>query len=116
MEPQARKVAKEPASQSRGRAPAKLRLNSRQPMVRPGMAAGVNSARTHSASEARNWMTMDALLGSRKFCRWVRAKYMAPMRAAWVMDLVFLFIEYSFRTEKPRKTKKWAQSTHPEKP
>ena len=29
-------------------------LNSRQPTVRPGMAAGVNRAKMHSASDARN--------------------------------------------------------------
>ena len=69
----ARKVAAEPASQSNGRAPAKEMLNSRQPMVKPGTAAGVISARTHSASDARNWMAQDAEPGIKAFCKWVKA-------------------------------------------
>jgi len=47
-------VAPVPTSQSSGSAPALEMLNSRQPTVRPGMAAGVNRAKMHSASDARN--------------------------------------------------------------
>ena len=103
MEPQARKVAKAPTAKSRGSAPAKLMLNSRQPMVRPGTAAGVKNDSTHRASDARNWMAQVAELGISRFCRWVRAKYMAAMMAAWVMEWVLRFIGFLLR-----ENKKWA--------
>ena len=112
--------AKLPTKKSSGKAPAKLILNSKQPTVRPGMAAGVNSASTHSASDALNWMAQVAEPGRSRFCRWVRAKYMAPMMAAWVMFFV-LFIEMLL-LDRPSpqeaiiqcfRNKKWAQSTHP---
>ena len=54
IQPTDPRVARVPTSQSRGRAWALLRLNSRQPRVRPGMAAGVNRAKMHRASDSRN--------------------------------------------------------------
>ena len=63
----ARAEASVPTRKSKGSAPAKLRLNSRHPKDKPGMAAGVNSASTHSASDARNWIAIEAELGMRKF-------------------------------------------------
>ena len=53
MEAVAKRVARLPTSQSRGRAWAQLTLYSRQPKVRPGMAAGVKKAKMHRASDRR---------------------------------------------------------------
>ena len=48
-------VATAPKIISSGIPPAS-RLEMRQPMNSPGIAAGVNAGRTHSASEMRNWI------------------------------------------------------------
>ena len=59
-------VAAVPTRKSKGRAAPEVRLNSRQPKLRPGMAAGVKKARTQRASESRNWMAQVAEPGRRK--------------------------------------------------
>ena len=104
MAPQAKKVARLPTRKSRGRAPAKLRLNSRHPMVSPGTAAGVKKDSTVRASLIRHWMAKLAELGKIRFWKWVRAKYMAPIMAARVMSLVFWFMGI------PPGNKKWART------
>ena len=67
----AKKEAKLPTKKSKGNAAPDVRLNSKHPAAKPGMATGVNSANTHSASDARNWIAQVAEPGSKIFCRWV---------------------------------------------
>lgn len=50
----ASREAKLPTRKSMGSTAPEVRLNSRQPMVNPGIAAGVKKAKTHRASETRN--------------------------------------------------------------
>ncbi len=59
--------ARVPTKKSSGSAAPLLRLNSRQPMPSPGIAAGVISASTHSASDARNCTAMVAESGNKIF-------------------------------------------------
>ena len=66
----AKKVAKLPTRKSRGRAAPEVMLKSRHPRVSPQMAEGVKNASTHRASDARNWIAKEALLGNSRFCPW----------------------------------------------
>ena len=67
--PVAIRVANVPIKKSKGRVLAKVRLKIKQPILNPGMAAGVNRASTHNASEIRNWTTQVAEPGKSRFCR-----------------------------------------------
>ena len=59
-------------------------MNTRQPRLRPGMAAGVKKARTVIASEMRIWMAQVVEPGRSRFCIWVSTAYSAAIMAAWV--------------------------------
>ena len=65
----ARKEATVPTSQSSGSAPAEERLKRKQPRGSPHTASDVKRANTHSASESRNWITLEVVPGRSRFCR-----------------------------------------------
>ena len=68
IQPVAPSVAREPKIISSGSpAPIFTRLDSTQPRVSPGMAAGVNSANTFSASDTRNCTAAEVVPGSSRF-------------------------------------------------
>ena len=78
-----RKDAKLPTKKSIGSAPKYVKLNTIQPTARPGIAAGVNSASTHSASLTRNWIAHVDESGSIKFCICVSTAYTAAITPPW---------------------------------
>ena len=70
-----------------------IRFAMMHPTVRPGTAAGVSTASTHTASEMRNCTGPQASPCSAKSVMRVAAAYTAAIMPAWATYVVFLFMD-----------------------